>query len=386
MRRSRRAFLGLAGGLPLVAAGCGGDAGSGASPAAESTNVPPGTQTRPPSSASAATATTSATTVPSPGRLTLLVTNSGDRTVSFIDITGGRTKVTTVEAGAAPHGLAVAAGRAYASTAEGVAVIDIAARRRVALVPYATRIDAVEFGEYRPGGWGITATPDGSRVFVGVSLRGRPSPVEVLDTAALTLSGVATAGVRPFQLLMSRDGRQVYCIDHDSFSLTVVDVQDYSTRQLPLDPLGRGAYDKPHYADYGPDGSLLMAYSGRLFQALDPVTGATREWPLTADTHQHGVALRPGSSELWVLGTGAAGGATKGPSLTRFDVASGAEQVMPLARPHERIAFSPDGGTAYLAGGYPLAGGWDGITVFEVGSGAVSEFGAGSLPMDIIVL
>ena len=221
---------------------------------------------------------------------------------------------------------------------------------------------------------------------MAVSLNGRPSPLEVLDTSRLEVVGQATVGVRPFQLLIERQSGTVYSIDHDSFSLTLVEPGTLGTRTLPLEPLGRGAYDKPHYADFDSEGRLLMAYAGRLFVALDPRTGAATRLPLTADSHQHGVALRPETSELFILGTGAAGSAAGGPSLTRLDIATGAERVIPLARPHERIAFNSEGTTAYLSGGYPLSGGWDGLTIFDLASESTAEVAVPDRPMDLVRL
>ena len=75
----------------------------------------------------------------------------------------------SIEAGAAPHGLALHPdGRAFVATAEGIAVLDVEQRRRVALVPYSVDVGPPRFGEYRPGGMGIAVTPDGSKVAVGV--------------------------------------------------------------------------------------------------------------------------------------------------------------------------------------------------------------------------
>src|SRR5687768_213357 len=68
----------------------------------------------------------------------LLVTNSAGRHVSFVE--PGVGVVGQVEVGRAPWGAALAPGpaaqRVYVATADGVAVVDTAARERVALVPY----------------------------------------------------------------------------------------------------------------------------------------------------------------------------------------------------------------------------------------------------------
>src|SRR5215217_4041390 len=98
---------------------------------------------------------------------TLLVTNSAARHVSFVDPAKG--VISQIEVGAAPWGIALApSNRAYISTAEGVAVVDTLGRKLLALIPYRARIGTPQFGEYRPGGMGIAASPDGKRVYVGV--------------------------------------------------------------------------------------------------------------------------------------------------------------------------------------------------------------------------
>src|SRR5262245_40874831 len=58
----------------------------------------------------------------------LLVTNSAGRHVSVVDPASG--VVERIEVGAAPWGIALAPdGRGYVSTAEGLAVLDLAGRR-----------------------------------------------------------------------------------------------------------------------------------------------------------------------------------------------------------------------------------------------------------------
>ena len=97
--------------------------------------------------------------------LSLVVTNSAARHLSFVDPDRG--VLAQVEVGAAPWGLALTPdGRAYATTTEGVAVVELRSRRRLALVPYERPVGPPQFGEYRPGGMGIAAAPDGRIYFL----------------------------------------------------------------------------------------------------------------------------------------------------------------------------------------------------------------------------
>jgi DNA-binding beta-propeller fold protein YncE len=292
-----------------------------------------------------------------------------------------------VQTGAAPHGLAIHPdGRAFVATAEGVAVLDLAARQRVALVPYSVDVGPPRVGEYWPGGMGIAITPDGSRVAVGVYRPSGPSILDVVDATSLTLLASVPVGIRPFQVLPAPDSRHVFSIDHDSYSVTVVELDTAQTRVLPAMPLGRGVYDKPHYAAQRADGTLLLPYQGRALQILEPVGGTETLLPLSAKTHQHGVALTPDERRLLIVGTGPAGEVSGGPSLTLLDLTTGTEEIVPLTKPHERIALSQDGRRAFLTGGYLLTGGWDGITVVDLDNRATREVQVPDGPLDVALL
>jgi DNA-binding beta-propeller fold protein YncE len=325
------------------------------------------------------------TPTPQTGEMLLLVTNFGARHISWVDPARG--VVAQVEVGVAPWGLAVAAdGRAYVSTAEGIAVVDTATRRRVALVPYLADVGPPGSGEYRAGGMGIALSPDGTRAYVGVNLPGGNGRLEVLDTAQLRMVGSATVGVRPFDVAVSRDGRIIYSIDHDSFSVTIVDAATLATRTVIIAPAGRDAFAKMHYGVIGPDDRLLLPIMGRALAQLAP-SGEFTTTPLSANTHQHGAALTPDGRRLLIVGTGPAGQATGGASLTILDLATGAERILPLARPHEKVAVSPDGRTAYLTGGYTLTGGgWDGITILDLETGTTREVAVPGLPLDVVIM
>lgn len=314
----------------------------------------------------------------------LAVTCSRGRSVAIIDEAAG--VIDMIDAGAAPHNVARHPdGRAFVSTAEGVAVLDLQQRRRTALLPYLVDVGQPRFGEFRPGGMGIAVTPDGSRVAVGVYLSSG-STLEIIDAASLTTIRSVGIGVRPFQVVAGLDSRHVYSIDHDSYTVTVVDLETASTRQLPAMPLGRGVFDKPHYAAQRADGALLLPYQGRALQILDPASGSETILPLSAQTHQHGVALTPDEDKLLIVGTGPAGGVNGGPSLTIVTLATGAEEIVPLTRAHELVVVSADGRRAYLTGGNLLTGGWNGLTVVDLETRATREIAAPDAPLDAVLL
>lgn len=358
---------------------------SATTPAAATATAPP------PLPAPAATVT--ATPLPQPQvsehattTVTLLVSNAAGKSVSFVDPQRGM--LAQVEAGAAPWGIALGAdGRAFVTTAEGVAVVDTAARTRLALVPYTTNMGQPQFGEYRPGGMGIALSPDGRFAYIGIYLPDGTGRLDVLDTTNLKFTGSAPTGYRPFQVIVSSDGREAYVLDHDTFTVTAVDTANLNTRTIGVAPLGKAAFDKPHYAAQRPDGRLLMPVQGRVLMDLDPASGQFTTLPLTANTHQHGVALGPDGQTLLIVGTGAAGSVSGGPSLSIVNLATGDEKVVPLSRPHEWVAVRPDGREAYLTGGYTFAnGGWDGLTIIDLQTLAVRELPVPDRPQDIVVL
>jgi DNA-binding beta-propeller fold protein YncE len=213
-----------------------------------------------------------------------------------------------------------------------------------------------------------------------------PSILDVLDAASLTIVSSVVVGVRPFQVVPASAGHTVYSIDHDSYSLTVVDLDSGLARPIATVPLGRGAYDKPHYAARRADGALLLPYQGRTLQILDPTSGAETLLPLSARTHQHGIALTPDEQRVLIVGTGPAGEVSGPPGLTIFDLATATEEIVPLVRPHERIVVSRDGRRAFLTGGYLLNGGWDGITVVDLENRSTREVAVPDAPLDAALL
>ncbi|MFD4240280.1 YncE family protein [Streptomyces sp. NPDC058525] len=358
------------------------------------------TQAGPTGSAAAASARPEAGMTPGPeagaraqGRTpdgTLLVADFGSDTVTFVDPEKG--PFDSVKVGTAPYGLAVGAdGRAWVATAEGVAVVDTAARERLAVVPYRTAgLGRSTYGEYRGGGMGIALAPDGRRVYVGVNVPGGNGTLEVIDTDTLKVTGSAGTGRRPFDVDVSRDGRQVYATDHDSFDVTVVAADTLDTRRIEVAPYGTegglGSWLKPHYTAVRPsDGRLLLPFEGERLVVVDPSTGRSTVERMTANTHQHGAAVTADGT-LLVVGTGPIDPSTdEGPSLT-VRAPDGTEKVIPLDGPHEDVTVSKDGRTAYVTGGFTRDGHWDGITVVDLDTGTAHRLPAGKRPLGIAVL
>ncbi|MER5873840.1 YncE family protein, partial [Streptomyces sp. NPDC002044] len=283
-----------------------------------------------------------------------------------------------------------APGRAWVATAEGVAVVDTRTRERLARIPHRTDTGPAADGEYRGGGMGIALSPDGARAYAGVNVPGTTGVLEVIDTATREVTAVVPVGRRPFDVDVSADGAEVYVTGHDSFDVTVVAAGSLRPRRIEVAPYGTegglGSWLKPHYAAVRPaDGKLLLPFEGERLAVVDPRTGRTTVEPMTADTHQHGATATP-DGRLLVVGTGAVEpGDGKGPSLT-VRSPDGTERVFPLDGPHEDVAVSRDGRTAYVTGGFTRDGYWNGITVVDLDSGVTRRLAAGDRPLGVAVL
>ncbi|MCW8116591.1 YncE family protein [Streptomyces anthocyanicus] len=383
---NRRSLAGRLAALAAVTATLGGCAPDGGDDGAASpVSAPPGsTAQRTPGSGGTSARTPQGT---------LLVTDFGADTVTFVDPAGRGTAADlgSVRVGTAPYGIALGEdGTAWVATAEGVAAVDTRTRVRTALVPHRTDTGPVTTGEYRGGGMGIALSPDGSRVYVGVNVPGGKGTLEVVDTERREVTRVVPVGRRPFDVDVSRDGRQVYATNHDSFDVSVVDTGDWTARRIEVAPYGTegglGSWLKPHYAAVRPsDGALLLPFEGERLAVVDPGTGRVRTEDMTANTHQHGVTAGADGT-LYVVGTGPIDPSEDdGPSLT-VRTPEGDERVVPLDGPHETVALSADGRTAYVSGGFTRDGYWNGLSAVDVATGRVTRLPVGERPLAVAVL
>ncbi len=312
----------------------------------------------------------------------LLVTQFKSHHLAYVDPKKG--VIAKVKVGRAPYGVAISNdGHAYVATAEGVAVVDIRARLRTALIPYQASLTGTQWGEYRQGGMGIAVSPDGKTVAVGINRGHRAGQLEIISTQSQTIIASVPIGIRPFQVLFSNEGHEIYSIDHDTYSVTAFNLNDQSLRVFEVAPLGHGGFAKPHYAAINAQGHLLLPIQGRTLLQLNPKTGVQTQIALSAETHQHGVVLSSDESMLFVVGTGPAGEVSGAAVLSRINLRDGRETHIPLHKDHEQIVLSEDGKIAYLTGGNSFTEGWDGISVVDLTSNKIRSIPVADQPLGI---
>lgn len=361
LRMSRRAVLALTGVAGLALAGC-----TSESPVAQTSST-----TRLPSASVTTVPTASAepTVSHSPSNFLLATLAHSDGIARIDPSKDGSGAVEVLTVGAAPWGIGVhaASNAAFVATAEGLAVVDLAHFTRRALVPYLHPAPNISQGEYRPGGLGLAVSPDGSAVYVAVGLNTETTYLEVFDVASGAFTGSVRVGWRPFDVVVDPKGAWVATIDHDSFTVTVVDPKTLKATPHQIAPFGTegglASWEKIHYAAVEPDGSILLPVQGKVVVRLNPMTGTSSTIPSTANSHAHGTALAGG--RLLTVGTGSFGNADGDPNLSVLDLATGEERIAPLDVPHETVAGWSDASGeewAAVAGGNTRDEGWDGIT------------------------
>lgn len=353
-------------------------------PVAPSTSPTPETDPAPPEASSAA------------ARQLLLASLAHSDAVAVIDpALPDAEAVRHIPVGAAPWGVGVSTADdgssiGYVATVEGLAVLDLAAGERTALVPYQHPAERLGQGEYRPGGLGLAVAPDGSRVYVAVMPGAGDSFIEVFDTASASWLGSAPVGTRPFDVLVAPDGSWAASVDHDSFTVTVLDADTLATTTHEVAPFGTegglASWEKTHYGAVEPAGTILLPVQGQVIVRLDPRSGATESISSAANSHAHGTALA--GTRLLTVGTGAFGSATGSPNLSIRDTATPelsavSEWEVPLRVPHETVALwrAADGSEfAAVAGGNTREEGWEGITFVGLGDPAAPSVRELSVP------
>lgn len=301
----------------------------------------------------------------------LVMTNMGSGDLSVLDEASLEVE-RVVPVGGQAWGVAVApqGDAAFVSYAEGLAFVDLA--------------EEVVNRRVRLGGQGmaLALSRDGATCFVAVH-GGEGDRLVAVDREYGAIAGevpIGEGGTGPwtfFGMTLSPDGETLFVPEHEAFAYSVIQTHPlHKLRVVPLAPLGRGGFAKPHYFAVSPDGATLYhPFEGRVLAEIDASTFEETDHPLSVDAHQHGVAISPDGGRLYTVNNPFGGQG----SLSEIETEGFREtRRIPLEGHHEQVALDGGGRHAYLTGGYTLGGrAHDDLTVVDLGSGSAVRVRAG---------
>ena len=187
---------------------------------------------------------------------TLVVTNSGDNSVSVIDA-DTLTVESTVTVTGEPFATAAIDDRAYVSTAsasyDSVSVVDTDAKAVIASYPLAFSVT------------GVAVSPDGKRVFAGRSGRDQAdiAVIDITSDRVGTIDLAGGAGINVDAVRVSPSGKRVYAATSDVRGSRLVVVDAETARAIGAVMIGSPIRDLA----LSPDGSIAYVLS------CDPVHG-----------------------------------------------------------------------------------------------------------------
>lgn len=313
----------------------------------------------------------------------LFVTHNASDTVGIIDGVADEL-VAEVRVGKGPSGVAVSGDgkRVYVAFAAGVAVIDPNTRSLLRTLP----LDPARIGHQSTTD--LVLGPGGKRLFVGLRFAGGADAVAVLGADRGDSPKIIRVGEFPFGLSLSPDGTKVYVADHDSYQVSVIDVQGERVRRtIALQEFsGQGVFEKPHYLAVSPSGRYLyLPFQGERMIRVDSIKNRIRVYPLNIRAHQHGIAISGDGSRLFVVNNHLS---RKEQSSLSVLSTSNLEELsrIPVGDVHEQVVLSPKGDKAYLTGGF-FTGWHNRVTVVDLHKNRVlKRIRVGPRPLAIAVL
>jgi YVTN family beta-propeller protein len=190
----------------------------------------------------------------------------------------------TLRVGRSPQKIIVSPdGRlAYATTADGLSVIDTATRTVTTTLGFPGRPEGVAF------------SPDSSRAYVAL-LGGF---VSVFDTRTNAVLATVPVGELPQAIAATPDGRFVYCVNATDGTVSVIDTAGNTvTATVPVAP-------SPNLAAVSPDGRSLYVY-GRDAEALSVIDTATNAVVATIPVGRaSSIVFSPDGARVYLLDPG----------------------------------------------------------------------------------
>jgi len=262
----------------------------------------------------------------------LWASNFGEDTVSTLDSATGHAVGTPIAVPDEPESIAITPNGRRAlvvSDAKGsVTVIETATR---------TPVKTLEFGS----AVGMVAiSPDGRKAYVTLGSSGE---IGAVDPETATLVGSFPVGAQPRSVAFSPDGTEAF-VGLASGSIVVVDTAADAVVGKPI-PIG-GPVTSIVFA---PDGKTAYATSDLIdeVQVIDVVLGkVVKSIPVSTGSEPHTLAASPDGRHVYV-------GSKEPPELSLIETPE--DQIVrgpiPLAVTPNEIAATPDGSTAFVAGG-----------------------------------
>ncbi|MFI1797947.1 YncE family protein [Streptomyces sp. NPDC020379] len=219
--------------------------------------------------------------------------------------------------------------------------------------------------------FGITRTPDGRKLYISNSGAG---DVSVFDTTQGKIVSTVRVGLYPHGLVTSPDGAYVYVADtgpdpgaDGSRSLSVIDTGSDKTDDTWRTGLA------PRCVALSPDGTTLYVTCTDGLSVLDTGDGGTKR-TLPGLARANGVAAHPDGSRVYVVDT-------RQGTLAVID--SGSLRVgarIRVGRSPWQVAVSPDGSRVYVTGAND-----DTVTVLDANGGRIGTVRVKHVPTAVTV-
>lgn len=157
----------------------------------------------------------------------------------------------------------------------------------------------------------------------------------VVDPVALRVVGRVATGIGPHEVAVAPDGRTAYVTNYGDRqagrSISVVDLDPLTARELPLDSLGR-----PHGVVVAAGRVYFTAEVNQAVARLDEAATGVDWVARTGQVATHMVVASPDGGTLYTANVGSG-------TVTRLTLATGAVRQIAVGPQPEGIALSPDG-------------------------------------------
>ncbi|MGV0791754.1 YVTN family beta-propeller repeat protein [Mycolicibacterium sp. XJ1819] len=252
------------------------------------------------------------------------VSNSGDNTVSVVDLATNTVIATIEEVGNYPTGIVVGAGNVYVANMfdDTVSVIDTDTNTVTA---------TIGVGDTPQG---ISLNADGTRLYVANT---SGNTVSVIDTATNTVAATVAVGAMPQQVAVSADGSRAYVTNFDDGTVSVID----TATDAVVASIAVG--DTPQAVAVSPDGARLYVtgYDRGTVSVIDTASNAVVD-AINVGLYPDAIAVSPDGTRAYVTNeqTG---------SVSVIDLATNAVVgAIPLGDTGSAIAVGPDGTRVYV--------------------------------------